>query len=381
VPRPTSFAAAPTVREITAEQHLEWIQGRAGSTSFLQTPAWAGVKAEWGHVSLGWFEASELVGTGLVLLRRIPRTPWSLAYLPEGPVLDWHEQRPIADLTVPLVGALKARRAFSVKMGPPLVARRWHAATIKDAIASGDFSSLADVPADVTDHRAIEVGAQLRASGWSQPESDGAGFGDVQPRYVFQLPLAGRTLDDVFAGFNQEWRRNVRKAAKAGVEVVEGDEQDLPDFHRVYVETAARDGFTPRGLPYFQRMWRVMRAEDPQRIRLFLARHEGEVLAATTLVTVGSHAWYSYGASTTASRDLRPSNAVQWAMIQAAHDAGAAVYDLRGISGTLDQNHPLFGLIRFKLGTGGEAAEYLGEFDLPINALLHKAVGAYLARR
>ena len=35
-----------------------------------------------------------------------------------------------------------------------------------------------------------------------------------------------------------------------------------------------------------------MNAEDPQRLRLYLARHEGEVVAATTLVTVGDHAWY-----------------------------------------------------------------------------------------
>jgi lipid II:glycine glycyltransferase (peptidoglycan interpeptide bridge formation enzyme) len=68
-------------------------------------------------------------------------------------------------------------------------------------------------------------------------------------------------------------------------------------------------------------------------------------------------------------------------MIQAAHASGASVYDLRGISDTLDPADPLFGLIRFKLGTGGHALEYAGEFDLPLNALLHKAVGTYLARR
>jgi lipid II:glycine glycyltransferase (peptidoglycan interpeptide bridge formation enzyme) len=339
------------------------------------------VKAEWGHVSLGWFEGRTMVGAGLVLLRRIPRTPWSLAYVPEGPALDWSGERPATDVTIPMVAELKARKAFTVKMGPPTVVRRWQASTVKEAVASGAFAQLSDVPADEVNVRAVDLAAQLKSSGWTQPDADGAGFGDVQPRYVFQLPLAGRTLDDVFAGFNQEWRRNIRKATKAGVEVIEGDASDLPAFHAVYVETARRDGFTPRGLAYFERMWRVMRAEDSQRIRLFLAQREGDVLAATTLVSVGTHAWYSYGASTTASRDLRPSNAVQWAMIQAAHEAGASIYDLRGISGTLDPGHPLFGLIRFKLGTGGQAAEYIGEFDLPINALLHKAVGAYLARR
>ena len=42
---------------------------------------------------------------------------------------------------------------------------------------------------------------------------------------------------------------------------------------------------------------------------------------------------------------------------------------------------PLFGLLQFKLGTGGEAAEYAGEWDYPLKPLLHKAFQLYLARR
>ncbi len=234
---------------------------------------------------------------------------------------------------------------------------------------------------DWTDPHAGEPVHRLRALGWTQQADTGAGFGDVQPRYVFQLALAERSLEDVFAGFNQLWRRNVRKAEKAGVEVSLGSYDDLPEFHRVYVETAERDGFTPRRLVYFQRMWHAMAAEDPGRLTLFLARHEDGLLAATTLVTVGDHAWYSYGASTTEGRDVRPSNAVQWAMIRHAHAAGCATYDLRGISDTLDPTDPLFGLIGFKLGTGGYAQEYVGEWDRVLRPWLARVVTAYLARR
>ena len=68
--------------------------------------------------------------------------------------------------------------------------------------------------------------------GWQQGEDGGAdGFGDVQPRYVFQVPLANRSLDDDPRGFNQLWRRNIKKAEKAGVEVVQGGYEDLAEFH------------------------------------------------------------------------------------------------------------------------------------------------------
>jgi len=124
-----------------------------------------------------------------------------------------------------------------------------------------------------------------------------------------------------------------------------------------------------------------MNAEDPQRLRLYLARHEGEVVAATTLVTVGDHAWYSYGASTTASRNVRPSNAIQWRMITDSMASGCAVYDLRGISDNLTAGDHLLGLVQFKVGTGGYAQEYAGEWDHVLRPMWNKAYDAYRKRR
>ena len=49
------------VRPISATTHLEFIQ-TLPSVSFLQTPAWAGVKAEWDSESVGWFDGQDLVG-------------------------------------------------------------------------------------------------------------------------------------------------------------------------------------------------------------------------------------------------------------------------------------------------------------------------------
>lgn len=371
-------SAALTVRPVDSDVHLAFVTDADGS--FLQTPAWGAVKGDWTPVSLGWFEGEDLVGVGLVLLRRTPGIERHLAYLPEGPVLDW-ARFSAADVTEPLLAHLRTRKVFSVKMGPQVVTRRWSAAAIKQAIADGSVRRLADLAPDASNLAAFDLMAQLRSAGWTRSAAEGAGFGDLQPRYVFQVPLAGRDTEEVFAGFNQLWRRNVRKAEKSGVVVRLGNYDDLPGFHQVYVVTAARDGFNPRPLAYFQRMWRAMSQEDPDRIRLYLAHHDDELLAATTAVRVGHHVWYSYGASADHRRELRPSNAVQWRMITDAVAAGATVYDLRGISDTLDPADPLFGLIQFKLGTGGEAVEYVGEWDYPLQPLLHKAFQFYLARR
>ena len=61
--------------------------------------------------------------------------------------------------------------------------------------------------------------------------------------------------------------------------------------------------------------------------------------------------------------------------------AGARVYDLRGITDTLTADDDHVGLIQFKVGTGGEAVEHVGEWDLPLNKALYAAFDLYMRRR
>ena len=78
-----------SVRTIEADRHREFNASQP-SVSFLQTPAWAKVKSEWRSESVGWFNGSnDPVGAGLVLYRQLPKIKKYLAYLPEGPVIDW----------------------------------------------------------------------------------------------------------------------------------------------------------------------------------------------------------------------------------------------------------------------------------------------------
>ena len=371
--------ASLTVSTITAAQHLAYVADRP-SASFLQMPSWAAVKTEWRSESIGWFTGDgAIVGVALVLYRQLPKVKRYLAYLPEGPVIDW-DGDDLSRWLDPMVGHLRGKGAFGVRMGPPVVTRRWHATTIKKAIADDALHTLDDVPADENDADGLAVVESLASLGWREQEIEG-GFSAGQPKFNFHLPVGDRSEDEVLRGMNQLWRRNIKKAAKAGVEVRVGGRDDLPTFHEIYAETAERDHFTPRPLAYFEKMYEALTTEDPQRMRLYLAEHEGDLVAATTLVQVGQHAWYSYGASTTSKREVRGSNAIQWRMIQDSMAAGATVYDLRGITDTLDADDPHLGLIQFKVGTGGDAVAYAGEWDLPISRVLYTAFDQYMKRR
>ena len=366
-----------TLRVISRDDHRAWAASR--TFSFLQLPEWADVKRDWTSQSVGWFDTSgQLVGAGLVLYRWVPRIKKALAYLPEGPDIDWLDPAGIDRWLRPLIAHTKSHGAFTLKIGAPVKVRQWNNETLKSAIGPG--KRLRDVPADKEFSAALSLRKALLKSGWKQRQV-AEGFGDVQPRYVFQVDLVGATEESLLASLNQLWRRNLKKADKSGVVVRQGARADLAKFHDVYVETAKRDHFTPRPLSYFELMWDALAEDD--HIRIYLAEIDGHdrAAAATIWVRVGNHVWYSYGASTTADRDARPSNAIQWRMLCDALAEGAGVYDLRGISDTLDESDPLFGLIRFKLGTGGNAVEFLGEFDYALQPLLARVFDLYLKRR
>ncbi|MFH9231620.1 lipid II:glycine glycyltransferase FemX [Streptomyces globisporus] len=379
--------ALDTISPKTYRAFLTSPEGRALGPGFLQCPSWAAVKEGWHSRLIGWGPdpgVGELTGAALVLLRQFPGTRKYFAYLPEGPVADWSDPD-VDDWLDPLLEYLRRAGAFAVRIGPSPAYRRWDAARLKPLAAPG--RRLDDVLASEVDPLGSAVADRLRVRGWRRCGGDGTDQGgDAQPRHVFRVPLAGRTPDDLWTGLNQEWRRNVRRARKEGVEVVVGSAADLPDFSRLLTVTERRDGFRlGRSLAYYERQYAALNAEEPGRMKLYLARHRGEILAAHTMITVGRRAWYQTGASADHRREVRPSNALQWRMLLDAHAAGADVYDMRGVPSTLDPEERAYGLLRWKLGTGGQVVETLGEWERPVggsaNHALHRAFQAYLNRR
>lgn len=366
------------IGEIDGSEHLAFVQ-RQPSASFLQTPAWGTVKDGWKAESIGWRRDGVLVGAALVLLRRVPALGRYLAYVPEGPVIDWSTPDLSAWLD-PMRDHLRDRGAFAVRIGPPVPSRAWEATTIKQALADESHRSVGGVPPDDSLATGLRVEETLRAAGW-QPPPAGSGFPAGQPRYVVQLRLSGQTEESLLAGMNKQWRRNIKKAGAAEVEMRKGSAADLPGFHRIYLETARRNGFKPRSARYFQTMYRALGAEAEDRIRLDLADHRGQLVAGAIRVKVGEHVWYAYGASSLESREVRGSNAVQWHAMRKALRDGAHVYDLRGVTDSVDPTGSSSGLLRFKAGTGGRVIGYAGEWTLPISRPLHAAFDLFMRYR
>ena len=362
------------IETISRDQYHEFLLG-VPSASFLQLPEWGEVKREWKSRLLGIFDEEKLAAVALLLTRQLPFVNKSFGYVPEGPIFSLtHTHRGL--ILAELEEFAKKEGIFLLRIGPTIPFRDWENQVIKDALAHDGVTSLLSTPASIEYENGRIAIANFKKAGW-RPVVSESGFSEGQPNFVFQVSLENKSEESLLAGFNQLWRRNIKRAEKEEVEIKKGQRTDLSDFHRVYVETAKRDHFTPRSQRYFEQMWDAL----GDRLTLFLASWQGNVIAAAISIQVGNHYWYSYGASSAIGREARGSNAVQWAMMQDALAKGATCYDLRGITPTLDPNDPHAGLIQFKVGTGGYARQFVGEWERPISAFWSLAFATYLRIR
>ena len=136
------------------------------------------------------------------------------------------------------------------------------------------------------------------------------------------------------------------------------------------VETGARDGFIIRSLDYFELMYDKL---VPQHMKLLMAYYDNQPISGVIEVFYGNKTWYLYGASSNSHRNLMPNYLLQWEMIKDAISRKNDIYDLRGVSGVVDENHPQYGLYRFKKGFGADFTEFIGEVYIPFKPLTYKA--------
>ena len=379
-PERTPVAGPFTVREISADEAVETLLEVGGS--FLQTPAWGRAKAGWRRTHLGWFDASgRRVGAGMVLSRTIPRLSRSYAYLPEGPGLPWDvvagDPAPWID---PLVAWAKGTKAFALRLGYPVVSRVWDRDPVKKQVVEGGLLSFTGLPAAVDNPAARSLEAWLDDNGWLPLGADGVAVG--QPRLLCIVDLRGRSDSELLKGMNQQWRRNIKKAEKAGVAVRTVGPEGLDTFHDLYVESARRDNFLPRPKAYFDVMARSFADDEgPVSARFYEAHIDGDVLASALMIRFGRTFSYLYGGSTERNRDARASNALQWQAMRDAAAAGCEAYDFRGFNTSLGATSPLTGLLLFKLGAGADVVEMVGERELVISRFWHLAFAKAMAAR
>lgn len=188
---------------------------------------------------------------------------------------------------------------------------------------------------------------------------------------------------ELLAGFKAKTRYNIRLAARRGVRVerVGPAPEVLDRMYDLLAATHERSdfaGFGYRRAGYFQRYWRVL--SEAGLGQLLLAEVGDEVVAGAFVTRIGRRAWYKDGGSYRKHTPLMAPHLLQWEAMRWLRGQGVESYDMVGVppGADLREEHPLWGLWRFKSGFADEVVEYAGTFDLPLRRrryALWKAAG------
>ncbi len=312
-----------------------------------QARAWAEVKAPYGYRALRVAVLSaggEPVALGQVLGRRLPLIKRDWLYCPYGPWWD-------ADSPEALAVWLDAVRSNAF-------ARRAAVLTIEPRMADGKV--LRGLLSDLEFRRGVQ---------------------DVQPRGTLILDLIPDE-ETLAAGLDRRTRYNVHLAERHGVEVrLANSPEGVGRFVDLLEETEARQRFLAHDRAYYHRVWEAFAGQDA--CDILLAAYSEEDVAGVWLVYAGRTAYYVYGASSHRHSKHKGSQLLQWRAILRARERGALVYDFWGAPVHPHEDHPLWGVYRFKKGFGGEHTVFVGAHDLSLSAFggWSWRVGLPLARR
>ena len=320
---------------VEVKDHESWNQAllRLPRPHVLQSWEWGQFKARHGWSAERWlWQASDSTprAAALILQRRVSRLPWSILYVPKGPIVDPSDAGVGNAVLAHLEQMVRERWAIQVKIDP-------------------------DVPAD--DPSILD---RLGARGWRPSQEQ------IQFRNTMTLDLT-QSEDELLAGMKSKWRYNVRLAGRRGVVVRPGTVGDLPQLYQMYRETALRDGFVIRPQAYYQDAWGSF--IQTGLAQPLIAEIEGEAIAMLILFCFGDRAWYMYGASRNQHREKMPNHLLQWEAMRWARANGCTVYDFWGAPDVLDEHDSMWGVYRFKQGFGATFVQHLGAYDYPASRL------------
>lgn len=315
-----------------------------GAETFLQSGFWGSFKARFGWNAraflVDWADGQK---SPLSVIRRRLMPGVSFAYSPWGPEFpkginlnDEEKSRALADLAEALRHLVPKDTAF-IRFDPPWYNEGEH---VSPPLVLPPF---------------LRSGA------------------DIQPPDTVIINLID-SEESILQAMKPKWRYNIRLAEKKGVVIRRADEEGLDTFYHLYEATAKRDGIAIHGIEYYRALFDHCKnyPGGAQEVRLYLAEHVGEAIAAVIVLFCGKEAVYLYGASADHKRNLMAPYALQWQAMKDAKAASCSLYDLFGIPPNEDPSHPMAGLYRFKTGFGGKIIHRPGSWDYVYRPVMRK---------
>ncbi|MDB5182958.1 MAG: hypothetical protein JWO47_742 [Candidatus Saccharibacteria bacterium] len=297
----------------------------AGSVHYMQTDAWAAVKADYGWPSDSL--TCELVNSGI--LRIYKRSVPGVGKLFYSPGVAGITALSAPMFTQQLKKQYK-RRGFGVRL---------------------ELNQAFD----------DELLTSLKQAGWRKAQSH------VQYRDTIVVDLS-QSEDDVWMSLKSRGRYEILQAQKFGVEAleVEPTDENLNKMYDLLQTTSTRNKFYIRDKKFTMDYWRQF--SEKGMLRLFFATHEGDLLAGATIIVNKDQAWYKEGGSVRDKSHMMAARSLQWEVMKALKKAGVMTYDLGGIPApSSQQTSSMHGIYVFKSAFSKQTVELMPTLELPLS--------------
>lgn len=327
----------------------QWEEFLAGieQKTFLHSWAWGEFQQAMGERvwRLGMYENDELVGVALVISIKAKRGKF--LFVPHGPVF-------IKNWTISNFEFLISKQAPSSKLqvSNRLIDFLRNLARQEKC----GFIRMSPVLEDIKENR--ELFAKL-------------GFRRAPIHMHAELSLVlnvSQNEEEILQGMRKTTRNLIRRGEREEVEVATGS---LGEFYPLFEKTAKRQGFVKFSREYLEKELQSFQSLVTSYslpvtdALIFLAKHDGKILAGAFIVFYDDTAYYHHGASLHSK--IPAAYSLQWEIIKEVKKRGIKQYNFWGVVPESETTHPWHGLSLFKRGFGGREVSLMPAQDLVLS--------------
>lgn len=199
------------------------------------------------------------------------------------------------------------------------------------------------------------------------------GFEQIsEGRHTYWIDL-NKPIEQIFSGFNNQTKRNIKKAEKSElmVEVYrEFNENLISFFWELYSNLGNRKGFS---ILSRERFFAEVGSLFKSGATLFIIKCKDQIVNMALATRFGIASYY-HGALNLSYKELdncpSPGHFIQWIIIKNLREEGISTYDMAYCPGPVpDANHPNLNMWRFKFGFGGKHVQFLPTYGKVINPI------------
>ncbi len=400
--------------ELTRKEFDDFAENNE-QTTFQQSSKWGQFKSgeNWHAYFVGLKEKNDIIAATMLLSKEDKHFKKRFFYAPRGFLIDYKNLELLKEFTTEIISYIKEKNGILLKIDPNILYQERN--KLGEIIEGGINNSFIE-------QNIREVGFHHVGDDFKQNM--------IQPRWLYQISLKQKTLDDLMHNMSSKTRQIIQRNENLGISIRELKKEEFNLFCDSMKQVTEKYNTINYRLPYyedlqdaFKKDFKIMVAEinfkhsieclnqlleklekkkeekiqNYPKIRIkentfinkileiekkkeqiqekinFLNKIQKEIgqevllLAGYLYITYGREVVALQGFTEEKWKNFNASYSIHFHMLKWALENNYDVYNFYEISGNFNKKDPMYGSYCFKKSFGGQVVELLGEFDYPVS--------------